>query len=72
MSVKETARAEVIPTAETKEVAEMPRLISAELLMPAYMQSTPTLYAEYTFLPSTEYRVSIFARANSYVSLICN
>lgn len=44
MSVKETARAEVIPTAETKEVAEMPRLISAELLMPAsqrYMRSTP-------------------------------
>lgn len=44
--VKEMASAEVIPTAET-EVAEMPRLISAEhkvaLLMPAYnvMRSTP-------------------------------
>lgn len=47
MRVKEMARAEVIPTAETEEVAEMPRLISAEhkvaLLMPAYnvMRSTP-------------------------------
>lgn len=35
MRVKETARVEVIPTAET-EVAGMPRLISAELLIPVH------------------------------------
>lgn len=50
MSVKEMAKAEVIPTAEREEVAEMPRLISAELLMPAYPVYTEhsNVICEYT------------------------